>query len=287
MSTVDLFQDRKSPREQELRDWDLFLVGSDQVWRAKYCKIEDYFFKFLDSDSRPKVAYAASFGVNPRLEYSPNQLKEASACLMNFKAISVRESTGVSILKNDFNVPGVQVLDPTLLWPAKFYNDFLNQNFLLETSGTILSLFLDETDSTESISLNYSQETGKKITKLYSKKPKNLAEFLSKPKTFILPSPADWLSAIKHADLVLTDSFHATVFSIIFGVDFLVVPNESRGMDRIHSLLGDLGLSERVLTSGFLPLTSVSKINWSLVEKNITRKRVKSWEFLEYSLRGN
>jgi len=284
LSTVDLFQDRKVPSRKALGDWDLFLVGSDQVWRSEYCKVEDYFLEFLGSDPRPRVSYAASFGVNPKFEYTSQQLKIAETCLKEFRAISVRESSGVQILRDEFNLSGVQVLDPTLLWPAEFYDTYISSECKVDSTGAILALLLDETSATERLVENYSHELGKRVIKLYPNRPENLFEFFGNPDRYMLPSPSEWLLAIKNAKLVLTDSFHATVFCITYKVDFLVVPNESRGMDRLISLLEDLGLRERILDRGFDRAICSSKIDWLSVDKNLKPKRDQSWKFLAQAL---
>ncbi len=284
IKTIDLFNDRKKPSAKKLGGWEMFLVGSDQVWRAKYCSVEDYFFHFLMSDPRPRVSYAASFGVDPKLEYSSKQLKEAGMSLKKFSAISVRERNGVEILEQQFDLSAVQVLDPTLLWTSEFYDGILSKYPSSSSKAFILSLFLDETVLTEKISESFSLEKSKKLVKFYTREPKNLFEFFSEPDTFTLPSPAEWLSAIKNAEFVLTDSFHATVFCIIYRVDFLVIPNESRGPDRLKSLLSDLGLSERILDNGFIPGISNWDIDWDDVEKKLKPKRLESWNFLKNSL---
>ena len=98
------------------KDYDVFMVGSDQVWRPCYAlPLERYFLSFLDdTGSNPRIAYAASFGTE-NCEFSANQILDCRKLLQKFSFVSVREQSGTEICKRIFGVNASHVLDPTLL----------------------------------------------------------------------------------------------------------------------------------------------------------------------------
>lgn len=87
-----------------------------------------------------------------------------------------------------------------------------------------------------------------------------------------------WLSLIKNSSFVITDSFHGTVFSILFNRPFYVFGNNSRGNSRFDSLLEFTGLSDR--TDDF----SIDKIDWQVVNKNIDKERRRCINILKENL---
>lgn len=206
---------------------DVVIVGSDQVWRKSFAMKFGYNY-FLDfvPDNVTRVSYAASFGLSEWL-YSTSQTKAIKKLLSRFSGISVREEDGVSLLKQNLGIDSIQLLDPTLLLTAEDYEIITNRK--LEKEKYVFVYWLgDKSLIAEDIKKFRSQ--GYKVIEL------NLRDDQEQI------SVEDWLSYIKYADFVITDSFHGSVFSILFERQFTVFANASGGNGRISSLCSMLGI---------------------------------------------
>ncbi len=241
--------DCKSPfsKETELvHPADLWIVGSDQVWRP-WCSpnIENYFFDFLD-DTTPRIAYAASFGTD-RWEISEEQTPRIRELAARFKAISVREASGVGLCKEYLGMEVQHVLDPTLLLTAEDYialtgeNDYPQERY-------IATYILDPNPDKKKAIKDESRAFGLPVVPV------------GRMHRDSFDSVESWLATIAHADRVITDSFHGTVFSIIFRRPVKILENDIRGNSRLKSLIVMLGLSLDV--DGFYQVdeTSLQKL---------------------------
>ncbi len=220
----------------ETNEVDCIVVGSDQVWREIYgpC-IEDYFLGFLpEGDKRVKVTYAASFGTAD-FPISEDHLKNCIPLAKRFSSISVREQSGVEVMKDIFGLDAKLHLDPTLLLSAEQYK-FPVKNV---EKGCLVSYILDETEDKIAIS----QEVSKEL----HLKNKKLRLDATSQEDVVLPSIEEWLSSFANAEFVVTDSFHGCVFSIINHKPFIAIANKDRGLERFTSLLGTFGLTDRLV----------------------------------------
>ena len=219
-------------------DFECIVVGSDQVWREIYSPgIEDYFLGFLpENDKRLKITYAASFGTanNP---ISSGSLKNCVRLAKRFSAISVREQSGVEILRNGFGIEAKLLLDPTLLLSADQYRFPVKES----KECKLVSYILDETDEKDAIIRDTAENLhlkNRKIRLFASSNDDDKDSF---------PSIEEWLSSFANADFVVTDSFHGCVFSIINHKPFIAIANKSRGLERFTSLLGTFRLMNRLV----------------------------------------
>lgn len=220
------------------RSVDAFIVGSDQVWREEYSpSIEEFFLSFLDdADPRPRIAYAASFG-KPSGAISDARLPRCRVLLQRFDAVSVRESEGRDILARDFDHPDAPVvLDPTLLLTADDYRPIVAQG---RRQPHITSYILDSTPGKEAAIDAIASRLRLPADRLAVRYEAGARERS--------PRVSRWLRAIATADFVVTDSFHGTVFAILFSRPFLAIGNAYRGIDRFRSLLEPLGLADRLI----------------------------------------
>lgn len=228
---------------EELRNFftsntfDCIVVGSDQVWREIYSPcIEDFFLGFLpEDDKRLKITYAASFGTADT-PISEEHLKNCIPLAKRFSSISVRERSGVEIMKDTFGLDATLHLDPTLLLSAGQYK-FPVKNV---EKGCLVSYILDETADKDAILQDVSEALNLKNKKLRLNTP-------SQDDDVVLPSIEEWLSSFANADFVVTDSFHGCVFSIIYHKPFIAIANKDRGLERFTSLLGTFGLTDRLI----------------------------------------
>lgn len=261
---------------------DAIVVGSDQVWRGSYTRnYQDYFLSFAEKLSIKRLAYAASFGRNA-VEYSSKQIAKCHKLLKKFDKISVREESGIQICKEAFGVEADHIIDPTMLLQVKDYEKlFQNETNLRKDSGVLLYI-LDETSEISELIQRVS--TSLELTS-YSVNCDIGDSTLSYQKR-IKPSIASWLKGFSQAEFVITDSYHGTIFSILFNKPFLTVGNKKRGMDRFESLLNLFNLKERLVEDlGSIDDQLIhSPIYWDIVNKAIESERKKGLKFLSDGL---
>ena len=261
-------------------DFDSIIVGSDQVWRPIYFEglydsnISNAFLKFTKKWNIKRIAYAASFGTD-KWEYTKRQTDECRKLMKLFDAISVRESSGVGLCKKYFNIEAKHVLDPTMLLDKEDYVRLFKNTNTPKSKGTLLIYILDET-----------QEKVKFVNKIASdahlipfRVNANVDNLFTSLENRIQPPIEQWLRGFYDAEYVVTDSFHACVFSILFNKPFIAIGNESRGMSRFSSLLETFGLTDRLITnlSSYKPNKN---INWESVLYTLQEKRNEANTFL-------
>ena len=195
--------------------YQMMVVGSDQVWNRYYCTPVPFNDKYCIHPTIKKVVYAASFGHHEYL-YTDDEVNRIRASLKQVKYISTRECSGQLLTKKWFHVDSTPVLDPTMLHDADFYLNTINEP-LCETPDGIFAYILDD-----------NQEWQNAL--------KTLADAMG---TALLPfdgSCEQFISNMNRAKYVVTDSYHGTVFSLIFNKPFITYRNVARGNDRFDDL---------------------------------------------------
>lgn len=255
-------------------DIDAVIVGSDQVWRAKYYPYaEDMFLKFVKNEKTMKIAYAASFGKH-QWEYSTEKTSQCKSWIKDFRAISVREKSGVDVCNTVLGVNAVHVLDPTLLLTDDRYKCLIS-NVPINKNRLLFAYLLDVTET--KISYIQSVSTRKGLVPIITSAGRDLTQD---------DSVELWLSYFRDASYVITDSFHGTVFSIIFKKDFTTITNKNRGNDRMLSLLTSLHLTNRLedVCEKEENISSVT-IDWNAVNERLETMRNESRNFLSQALK--
>ena len=267
---VDDFSDIKET------DFDAIVVGSDQVWRPKYFNdnIENAYLRFAEGWEIKRIAYAASFGTN-EWEYTPEQTERCAKLLKRFNAVSVREKSGVGLCREHFHIEAKHVLDPTMLLSADDYVKLFEVAGTPKSSGTLLCYILDETPEKTAL-VNKIAEEKHLIPFRVNSKVENPMATLSER---IQPSVEQWLRGFYDAKLVVTDSFHACAFSILFNKPFIVIGNTKRGISRFTSLLFMFGLMDRLITNNIFNKKR-GKIDWNNVNEIKLRLKGKSMNIL-------
>ena len=257
-------------------DFDAIVVGSDQIWRPIYYPtIEHAYLDFASSWNIKRIAYAPSFGVDT-WEYSEEQAKNCKALVKKFDAVSVREENGVKLCKQYFDIDALHVLDPTMLLDVNDYIELFKQKQTPKSKGNLLNYVLDETDEIESLIKKVASM--KKMVPFAVNNPYEGDN--TKPlNQRIKPSVEAWLRGFYDADFVITDSFHACVFSIIFKKQFIVVGNRERGMARFESLLKMFGLEERLVDKKVY-INTLQSIDYDKVYNHYVQLKEKSLHFL-------
>lgn len=270
--------------EVERLHLDAIVVGSDQVWRPDYSPCQpNYFLDFLSDDSPVKrISYAASFGGDKWL-FSPELTQQCGKLLQRFRAVSVREQSAVQLCKERFGVDAVQVLDPTMLLEPSDYQKIIGNH--TQKRGSLFCYMLDRSNEKRELIQQIAKRTSKKPFECMPQLPDSIYNLYGEIDKCVYPPVEDWLSAFMEAEMIVTDSFHGTVFSILFNKPFWVVGNEGRGMARFESLIAMYGLQERLLTA-----TSVSKIDlyalidWQGVNEKRKELQSQSFKYIEDSL---
>lgn len=272
-------------------DYDAVIVGSDQIWRRIYAQrhklltnqftCDNAFLAFTKGWDCKRIAYAASIGVD-YWEYTGEETDVLRPLIKRFDAISVREDSAVGLLHShlDPSLNIEHVLDPTLLVDKEDYIHLYQEKEEECHKGEILVYILDQSKEKDSI-ISYAKEnTG---LKTFSINNPRYFDYNLSPKERIQTSMTSWLRGFHDASMIVTDSFHACVFSIIFEKPFYVILNEERGATRIHSLLKIFGLQSRVIHST-KDFQTENHIEWEKVRKEKKKWIEKSFTFLNKAL---
>ena len=285
IDTIDLLTRSNESVIDAVRQFDAIVVGSDQVWRATMSDIPTYFLSFTKAINVKRIAYAASFGTDDLNEYSKMDMKIASESIKLFDAVSVREKSGVHLCRDYFKMDAVHVLDPTMLLSKDDYLKLIEEEDKPCSENILLTYVLDRTQEKNDIIQRVGEalhltscENG--AVKYFS----NVVE--SNVSECIYPSVSRWVAGFRDAQFVVTDSFHGTVFSIIFNKPFVAILNSKRGSSRFISLLSVLGLENRLIsTTNDLLEEHLKPIDYTEVNKILTDWRYLSISFMERHLK--
>ena len=254
----------KLKREARKKHFLLFLSGSDQVWKANRINLYNhYFLRFAPKYKR--VSWAASFGGGV---IAPYNKKRYAKFIKEYYAISVREPSAVKMVKQLSNRDATCLADPVILHNKDMWRELYkkNANTLNQGNKYILYFFLDHPsvlaiDST----MQLAQQTGYRVVS-FGYMQKNIENHID-------GGPWEFLSMIDGAEYVMTDSFHTTVFALLFHKNFYVfdrqyVHKQSQS-SRITDLLALLNLSDRYNTIHI----DNNNINYSLVDEVLSTYR--------------
>lgn len=264
------------------RYFDVLIVGSDQIWRPQYffSKIENAYFEFAKDWNVRRIAYATSFGTE-EWEYKEEQTNNCATLLKKFNAVSVRESSAVLLCNKNFGVKAEHVLDPTMLLNKEDYIKLFKDYNAAQSDGNLFCYILDEGEEKKNIIDCIAKEKGLKpfyVNSRYEDPNAPLEERIQQP-------VEKWLRAFYDAEFIITDSFHACVFSIIFNKPFIVYGNKERGLARFNSLLSIFKLEERIVSTKKEALKALSTpVDWNKVNLIHEQWKEKSISFLKDNL---
>ena len=192
-----------------------------------------------------------------------------------FDAVSVREDSGVDLCKRYLDIDSEHLLDPTMLLKKEDYIRLFENSNTPASPGTLMCYILDETPEIELLINKIARERGLIPFRASSKVENNRAPLVER----IQPSVEQWLRGFYDAKFIVTDSFHACVFSILFNKPFIAIGNKGRGLSRFISLLSRFSLEDRLL----LNLSNeyhLNEIDWYQINIGITKEIVFSKKFL-------
>lgn len=278
-TTLPVYSTEK--KELSALGFDAYVVGSDQVWRPRYSPyLQNYFLDFTKGQNVKRIAYAASFGTD-EWELTPKQTAECSLLLKQFDSVSVREDSGVGLCQRYFGVDAVHLLDPTMLIEKEKYADLVEKEHEPHHQGRVMTYFLDRNEIKDKITAEVCKKLGGDY---FSVTPKSRYMDVGPDRIeeCVYPSVTSWLRGFMDADYVVTDSFHGTVFSIIFNKPFITIANCERGISRFTSILKVFGLENRLIYSldNFNTEIIDCEIDFNIVNTIIKSEQEKSFSFL-------
>lgn len=274
--------DVKSVREsfsKTCNKFDLLICGSDQIWNPNW--YNDYYFANFPKIVTPKISYAPSIGV----DHLPlTLLGTYYNSLCKFKKLSVREKSSQEDIQNILGINCEVVVDPVLLLPKKKWLSLIDQD-TTRNKNYVFCYFLGENNNHWKAAQSYAKKHGLKLKTI----PMQPSSYLKKGKKLFDAGPLDFLESIANANIIFTDSFHASVFSIIFKKPFYVferTPKNKKGSQntRIYNLLEVAGLEERMINFNSKKIVEKSDIDYSVVLNRLDSAIRDSKEYLNDSI---
>ena len=255
---------------------DIYCTGSDQTWNSGWNGgvLPPLFLSFVPNNI-PKIAYSACFGKSKLDEWEKEETKQL---LKRYQAISVRENSGVDII-NDLGISGaVHVLDPTLQLNRDFWKQYAGKRKI--KVPYLLIYQLNTNPQFDKYAKEFAKRKGLKLVRFCTR----IDQCIKCGKSLIVPEVLDFVSLIYYADLVITDSFHATAFSINVNTQFISIYPANFG-SRLESILKLTKLEDRHLSSytDFSYVTA-PQMNFSYANDILERERKKGFDFLQKAL---
>lgn len=276
---LNLTKEYMSKQEIDTSEFDAIISGSDQVWNPRLTGGDMTYFLDFAPENVKKVSYAASIGLNGDLFLGYKDIFEKY--VPAFSGISLREETHVDYIQSiakDKEV--IASIDPSLLLTSKEYLDAFNlPDDRREDYIFVFSYALDPKmyDFANMLSL----KTGYRIVAI---SPYTAGSFVDGSKVIKNVPPVEWLELFNKAKLVITDSFHGMMFSIVFNKPFYAYAPNRSNVARVKDVLKKLGLEDRKLTG----ITNIRDVQWDMdytkVNESLEKERKKSIEYLKKQL---
>lgn len=257
---------------RKLHGYEFAMCGSDQVWNPYLGRLRDVDLLCFVKPYK-KIAFSASFGVN---DIPDKMKKKVGKSLKKFKAISVREEAGKKIVEELTGRTDVEVLiDPTMLLTADEWDKVSKKPTMLKNDKYILNYFLG----------NLSDERRNEINRVAKENNCEVINILDKESPFYECGPSEFLYLEKNAFLICTDSFHSSVFGILYNTPFLVFEREDNNASmnsRLDTLLSKFKLEDRRY-KGKITKKDL-KCDYKEAYNILDKERIKSMNFLKKAL---
>lgn len=275
----------KSELRENAHSYKAFVVGSDQLWLPSNIEADYYTLNFVPDDVC-KMAFATSFGVS---KLPPKQAQKASLFLKRMDYVSVREKSGQQLVKDLAQRDVPVVCDPTLMFTQEKWNRILSpERFVKEPY--LFCYFLGNNPEQREWVKKVKKETGFKIVQL-----QHCDEYIKSDEDFpdeapYNVGPKEFLQLIRDAEYVFTDSFHCSVFSMLFRKRFFTFRRYSNDSvvstnGRIYSLLSLVQLEDRLLLANEDVSNMIAKgIDYEMVHEKLDNLRNFSYKWVEECL---
>lgn len=265
-------------------DYDVFITGSDQVWNMNWYRPE-WFLEFVHG--KPKIAYAASLASDKITEKQSTVIKEH---LKDFTAVSIREKKLVERVKELSPVGAEYVLDPTLLLSDEEWNEVCADRVISEKY--VFCYFLGVNKNSRKIAEQFAKERGLILVNIpHAGGTAKLVDRKFGDEKLYDTSPEQFLSLIKNAEYVFTDSFHAVVFSNIYKKQYFVFNRSKKGemSSRIVDITNLFNSTERFCVTkeceNIKYINKLQDVDYTIENKEFDVLKDKSIKFLTENIR--
>lgn len=240
------------------KQYNYFIAGSDQIWNPNFGRMSDIDFLTF-ADNKKRISFSASFGVEKLPDNLEIFYKER---LQNFKSISVREDAGKEIVKSLTKREDIEVLiDPTMLLEAKEWDKVAKVPKKVPKKKYILNYFLG----------NISDERKNEIDSIAKENNCEIINILEINDPYYCSGPSEFLYLEKNAFLICTDSFHSSVFAIIYNRPFIIFEREDKNVkmnSRIKTLIRKFKLKDR-------------EFNYKITDENLKHDYTEAYQILD------
>lgn len=254
--------------------YNYFVIGSDQVWNPLYKSGDEAMFATF-APSEKVISYAASFGISKIPEKFYSYIEDG---LKHVSKISVREQEGVTIVKSLSNKNAQLVLDPTMLLTGKDWHEIIKDteiSFVNSKAYVVIYVLGKLTDNKKNLVQKFIKKHKFEVHIIMGEQATSDA---------VVPDPLGFVKLIENAEFVFTDSFHATVFSIIMRTPFKVFSRDGGEMNsRIVTLLQNTGLSPKLIYDDNIEKL-FNELSFNNVEEKLLELRSKSLLFLKEAI---
>lgn len=251
-----------------------FVCGSDTIFCINEFKgfVEGYYANF-DCMRGKSISYAASFG-DPT--FTEQDYLTLNARLQNFKALGIREYNMLPYVREHVNVRAERTIDPTLLAEASLYDNIIAEPQMQEKYILLYSRRYNK--AMEHYAEQLAKQMGVKLVEISIRAT-------NAEKGHIMRYDAgveEFLSLVKHAECLITNSFHGVIFAVQLRTPFYCFSRE-QGDTKIGEVLDLFGLSERIMIDGTEKMSP--EIDYNPVHQRISEARKPAAEYLKYALR--
>ena len=257
-----------SPREYKMysqlqnstHECDAYVCGSDQIWNPTfYNKCNPAYYLAFVEDSIPKIAYAPSIGIN---DIPTQYLDDFKQYISRFDSLSSREQTGVEIIEKYTHRKATLVLDPTLLLPGKSWRRLIPKRRPITKKRYLLCYLFAQHEYYDLVIERLSKQLQCEVVII----PVIDREYIVKHHTPLGVGPIEFINLIESADFILTDSFHGTVFSLLFNKSFYCLKRDNdvdcySMNSRLYNILNLVNMKDRLLTQEEALDTDYSRIS--------------------------
>lgn len=278
----------KAELTETCKQYDTIVIGSDQLWLPSNIEADYYTLNWVPEEVK-KVAYATSFGTS----FLPEKLQgKAREFLQRFQCLSVREYAGKEMIQKYAGLEVPVVCDPTILFTGEEWMGIQQEQPLI-TGDYILCYFLGNNKEDRDFADRLRKETGCKIVALL-----HLDEFIKADEVYadetpFSVGPGELLNLIRCANYIVTDSFHGSVFSMLYGKIFFTSQRvRKKGLlntnSRIESLMQLSGITGRLITGDENVRDCLDReIDYKAVHENLARERAAGREYLRLALESD
>lgn len=261
-------------------DYDVFCIGSDQVWNYEKGYSLEPFFACFDKKGTKKISYGSSIGLSSLSKEAEDVFKRE---LSGFTSLSVREQQASDLLQKLLNKDVDVVLDPTLILNSKEWLEVAKTDMCPKEKYVLVYIVtIKPCDYVLEVARKVAKEKGLKIVRIcrdaYPEHSGNDVEEI------LTAGPSDFVGLFANAEFVVTNSFHGTVFSINFSKPFYsVIKSRHSTNSRLTSILQKLALEDRILAVGS-PLPEIKDIDFTIPAQRLEAEREHSFSYIKKAL---